>query len=87
MIKGAQKGYLSKGYEKKAGDLYERFIRNFVREEPDGTLSITNCCSVAGLGGKNYRDGSYQYYISEPVRDNDPKATGPFIMTSLLLDK
>ncbi|MDR0232820.1 MAG: glycoside hydrolase family 88 protein [Dysgonamonadaceae bacterium] len=87
MIKGAQKGYLPKDYEKKAGELYKSFIRNFVKEEPDGTLSITNCCSVAGLGGKNYRDGSYQYYISEPVRDNDPKATGPFIMTSLLLNK
>jgi unsaturated rhamnogalacturonyl hydrolase len=87
MIKGARKGYLSKDYEIKAGELYASFVRNFVKEEPDGTLSITNCCSVAGLGGKNYRDGSYKYYISEPVRDNDPKATGPFIMTSLLLDR
>ena len=87
MAKGAQKGYLSKDYEKKAGDLYASYIRNFVKENPDGTLSITNCCSVAGLGGKDYRDGSYQYYISEPVRDNDSKATGPFIMASLLLNK
>ena len=87
MAKGAQKGYLSKDYEKKATEIYASFIQNFVREEPDGTLSITDCCSVAGLGGKNYRDGSYQYYISEPVRDNDPKATGPFIMASILLDK
>ena len=87
MIKGAQKGYLSKDYEQKAQNLYTNFLRTFVKEEPDGTLSITNCCSVSGLGGKVYRDGSYQYYISEPVRDNDPKATGPFIMTSLLLNK
>ena len=87
MIKGAQKGYLSEEYKQKAEKLYESYLQNFVKENPDGTLSITNCCSVAGLGGKNYRDGSYRYYISEPVRDNDPKATGPFIMASLLLDK
>ena len=87
MIKGAQEGYLSKEYETKAEELYNSFVRNFVKESPDGTLSISNCCSVAGLGGEKYRDGSYRYYISEPVRDNDPKATGPFIMASLLLDK
>jgi unsaturated rhamnogalacturonyl hydrolase len=87
MIKGAKKGYLSKEYEEKAHKLYESYLKNFVKEEPDGTLTITNCCSVAGLGGKNYRDGSYEYYISEPVRNNDPKATGPFIMTSILLNK
>lgn len=41
-----------------------------------------------GLGGeKNYRDGSYEYYISEPIRDNDPKAVAPFIMVSVLLNK
>lgn len=88
MVKGARKGYLSREYEEKGEKLYNRFVRNFVREEPDGTLTVTDCCAVSGLGGDpNYRDGSYQYYISEPVRNNDPKATGPFIMTSLLLDR
>jgi unsaturated rhamnogalacturonyl hydrolase len=62
-------------------------VNRFIAENPDGTISVTDCCSVAGLGGKENRDGSYKYYISEPVRDNDPKATGPFILTSLLLDK
>ena len=53
----------------------------------DGTISLTDGCSVAGLGGqKNYRDGSYEYYIHEPVQDNDPKAVGPFIMLSLLVE-
>ena len=45
-------------------------------------------CSVAGLGGSpKYRDGSFTYYISEKVRDNDPKAVAPFIMVSALLNK
>jgi unsaturated rhamnogalacturonyl hydrolase len=41
---------------------------------------------VAGLGGDGNRDGSYEYYLSEPVRDNDPKAVGPFIMASLMFE-
>jgi unsaturated rhamnogalacturonyl hydrolase len=87
-IKGAQKGYLDKSYLRKGEEAYEQFIRQFTKTEADGTWSITSCCSVAGLGGdKNYRDGRFEYYISELVRDNDPKAIGPFIMTSVLLDR
>ena len=87
-IKGAQNGYLDKSYLKKSEQAYDQFLNRFVKTETDGSLSITDCCSVAGLGGdKNYRDGSFEYYISEPIRDNDPKAIGPFIMTSILLDR
>ena len=87
-IKGAQKGYLDQSFLRKGEEAYEQFIQHFTKTEKDGTWSITSCCSVAGLGGdKNYRDGSFAYYISELVRDNDPKAVGPFIMTSILLDR
>lgn len=86
-VKGAQKGHLDKSYLQKGQTAYEQFLKRFVKTEEGGTLIITDCCAVAGLGGKDYRDGSYEYYISEPVRDNDPKATGPFILVSLLLDK
>jgi unsaturated rhamnogalacturonyl hydrolase len=86
-VKGAQKGYLDSSYLEKGKTAYDIYVQQFIMENPDGTIRVTKCCSVAGLGGKNNRDGSFQYYISEPVRDNDPKATGPFILTSLLLDK
>jgi unsaturated rhamnogalacturonyl hydrolase len=85
--KGAQKGYLEKGYLEKSRAAYDSFVRLFTVKNADGTVSITKCCAVAGLGGKDNRDGSFQYYISEPVRDNDPKATGPFIMSSVLLNR
>ncbi|MDR1652668.1 MAG: glycoside hydrolase family 88 protein [Prevotellaceae bacterium] len=84
--KAAQKGYIDKSYLEKADHAYKQFIKTFVVEEADGSLSVTRCCAVAGLGGDPYRDGSYQYYIGEPVVNNDPKAVGPFIMTSILLD-
>ncbi|OJV90804.1 MAG: glycosyl hydrolase family 88 [Bacteroidia bacterium 44-10] len=87
-VKGAQKGYLPQEFAEKGANAYEQFLRQFIRENGDGTISVTNVCSVAGLGGeKVYRDGSFEYYISEPIRDDDPKAVGPFIMTSILLDK
>jgi unsaturated rhamnogalacturonyl hydrolase len=87
-VKGAQKGYLDKSYLEKGKIAYNQFVKRFIKDNGDGTISLTDGCSVAGLGGeKNYRDGSYEYYINEPVRDNDPKAVGPFIMLSVLLDK
>ena len=46
-------------------------------------MSINQACAVAGLGGKVYRSGDYDYYINEAIRPNDAKAVGPFIMASL----
>lgn len=87
-VKGAQNGYLPKEYSEKGETAFDQFVNRFIRENNDGTISVTDVCSVAGLGGdKIYRDGSFEYYISEPVRDDDPKAVGPFIMTSILLDR
>jgi unsaturated rhamnogalacturonyl hydrolase len=37
---------------------------------------------VSGLGGKPYRDGSFEYYMKEPVIVNDPKGMGAFILAS-----
>ena len=87
-VKGAQNGYLPSEYLQKGIEAYDQFVKRFIKENEDGTISVTDCCSVAGLGGeKNYRDGSFEYYISEPIRDNDPKAVAPFIKVSLLLNK
>lgn len=87
-VKGAQKGYLPNTFLEKGAIAYDQFVKQFIRENENGTISVINVCSVAGLGGDpRYRDGSFEYYISEPIRDDDPKAVGPFIMTSILLDK
>lgn len=86
--KGAKKGYLPKIYLKKANHTFDQFVRKFIKTNPDGTISVTDVCSVAGLGGSpRYRDGSFHYYISEPRRDNDPKAVAPFIMAAVWLKK
>lgn len=87
-VKGAQKGYLPETFLQKGSEAYDQFLKQFIRENEDGTISVTDVCSVAGLGGDpRYRDGSFEYYISEPIRDDDPKAVGPFIMVSILLER
>ena len=58
-----------------------------IKKGEDGEISITQACAVAGLGGNPYRDGSYSYYVNERKKDNDPKATGSFILAALELDK
>lgn len=83
LVKAAKKGYIDQRYMQHAHKGYNAILEDFIREEPDGTISIINVCSVAGLGGDPYRDGSFEYYINEPKRDNDPKAVGPFILASL----
>ncbi len=80
LYKAVNKGYISSEYLANADKGFNGLINNFIRNETDGTISITNCCAVAGLGGeKVYRDGSFEYYIGEPVIDNDPKSVAPFI--------
>lgn len=87
IAKSVNKGYIDEKYRKIALDAYEGLTTILMREEEDGTLTLTQCCAVAGLGGNPYRDGSYEYYINERIRDNDSKATGPFIMGCIELDK
>jgi unsaturated rhamnogalacturonyl hydrolase len=83
LLKGVNKGYLAESYRPIAKKAYEGVVKQFFVENEDGTVSLTKICAVAGLGGSPYRDGSYEYYIGEPQRDNDPKGVGPFIMAGI----
>lgn len=83
LLKGAEKGYLDTDDLAAGKKAYEGMLAEFIKEEPDGSISITNVCGVAGLGGNPYRDGSFEYYVGEEIRVNDPKGVGPFILASL----
>ena len=101
LLKAVRKGYVDDKYLKAGRKAYQGIIDNFIKVNPDKTISLTNCCSVAGLGPgisekvleaapnvkeNTRRDGSYQYYLSEPIRDNDAKGVGPFIWASLEME-
>lgn len=86
-LKGVRLGYLPTEYADRAMRSYEQFVECFMRENGDGTISMTGCCAVAGLGGKEQRSGTFDYYISEPVIENDCKGVGPFIWASIEYDR
>ena len=107
LLKAYRKGYVDGKYRDAGIKAYKGIIRNFIKVHPDKTISLTNCCSVAGLGPaatpeveaalkkinpkgivkeNKTRDGSFDYYLSEPIRDNDAKGVGPFIWASLEME-
>lgn len=85
--KGANKGYLPANYKKLANKAFDGLTKQLIKVDADGTITLTQACAVAGLGGNPYRDGSYEYYVNERKKDNDPKATGPFILAALELNR
>lgn len=87
MAKGARIGVLPAVYTKKAIRVLQDIRHHQMRMETDGTISLTNCCAVAGLGGKPYRSGTYDYYIHERIRDNDPKGLAVLMLTAIELAK
>ncbi len=82
-LKGLRMGYINDSHKDYILGLYPKFIDRFIRENADGTISMTDCCSVGGLGGKQMRKGDFEYYLSEPIIENDCKGVGPFIWASL----
>ena len=85
--KGVRKGYFPTSYKTVAKKGYDGIIKNLISVEKDGTVNLNQNCAVAGLGGTPYRSGTYDYYVNEEIRSNDPKGTGPFILASLELEK
>lgn len=86
--KGVNKGYLPAKYKKLANKAFDGLTKILIKKvDEDGGITLTNCCQVAGLGGTPYRDGTYEYYVNEKKKDNDPKATGPFILAAIELNR
>ncbi|MCB0475786.1 MAG: glycoside hydrolase family 88 protein, partial [Flavobacteriaceae bacterium] len=87
LAKGVAKGYLPERYMENANKAFRGILKEFISVDENGLVNLNQCCAVAGLGGDPYRDGSYEYYINEKIRSNDPKGTGPFILAALELNK
>jgi len=86
LAKGSRLGYIPETYAAVAKKGYDGILKTFIEKEKDGTISLNKTVSVGGLGGTPYRDGSYEYYLSEPIRKNDLKGVGPFIMASVEME-
>lgn len=82
LLKGVRKGFLPKDLKSVATEAYDGLVSEFILETKDGYINLNKICYVAGLGGSGRRDGSFTYYISEPIVSNEPKGLGPFILAS-----
>jgi unsaturated rhamnogalacturonyl hydrolase len=82
MAKGVKKGYLSEEWLDVVEKAYKGIIEEFITVTAEGLVNLNKVCEVAGLGGKDRRDGTFEYYISEPIVTNDAKGVGAFILAS-----
>ena len=87
IAKGVNKGYLDNSFLPIAQKGFDGLVAKLITRDKNGFITLTQVCAVAGLGGNPFRDGSYEYYVNERKKDNDPKGTGPFILAALELNR
>jgi unsaturated rhamnogalacturonyl hydrolase len=91
LAKGVNHGYLPRVYVPAIDKGYAGIIEHLIKDDGNGRWSLTQCCSVAGLGGSpskgKMRDGSFDYYVGEPIVTNDLKGIGPFILAGIELQQ
>lgn len=80
LAKGIRLGVLDQETWRSTADkAFAGLITEFVLETKEGWVNLNKNCQVAGLGGSDRRDGTFAYYISEPIITNDFKGVGAFI--------
>lgn len=82
LAKGVRLGYLPSSFLAVAKKGYAGIIKTFIKTDANGQLNLEGTVCVSGLGGKPYRDGSYNYYTSENIVENDEKGVGAFLLAS-----
>ena len=83
LAKGVRRGFLPGESLEVARRGHAGLLDRYVSVDEQGLVSLGGVCSVAGLGGNPYRDGSYEYYVRENVAVNDFKGVGAFILASV----
>ena len=80
MMKSARLEYTEAKWKETGYRLFESICKKYLKEE-NGRLSLGGICLVAGLGPEDNkrRDGSIDYYMSEPVVENEAKGIAPFL--------
>lgn len=86
LAKGVRQGNLPDKFLVPAQKGWAGIKKEFIRETADGALDWEGTVSVAGLGGDPYRDGSYDYYMSEKLRTNDPKGLGAAVLAAVEME-
>ncbi len=87
MLKSARCGYTANSYAELARQSYDAALAHFVDVDDAGLVNLNRICFVAALGGKAYRDGSFEAYMHEEIVSNDFKGVGPFILASAEIER
>jgi unsaturated rhamnogalacturonyl hydrolase len=87
LAKGVRLGYLPDSYLETAKRGFEGIQKQFLETDGNGRLNLKNTCRSGGLGNNPYRDGSYAYYLSEPVVTNDAHGIGSFLLMANEMEK
>jgi unsaturated rhamnogalacturonyl hydrolase len=85
--KGADKGYLSSSYKAAAKKSFDSFVKQFVKVDKKGEVNILNVSSNVGLGGKPFRDGTNDYYLTAKTKENGAVGFGAFLLAAIELNK
>ena len=82
ILKGTRLGVLDNSYQQIGKEIFEGICKKYLSTNENDDLNLGGICLVAGLGPENNlrRDGSVEYYLSEPIVENDAKGVGPLIM-------
>lgn len=80
ILKAVRLGYLPDIYDDMGIRALEGIIDRYLKIDDEGKLELGGICLVAGLGGKTRRDGSAEYYYSEPVVKNEAKGVAPLLL-------
>lgn len=81
LLKGVRLGFLPESYREYGLKAFNGVCDKYLNEK-DGKLSLGGICLVAGLGPADNlkRDGSFEYYMSEPIVEDDAKGVGPLLL-------
>ena len=80
VLKAVRLGYLPKRFAAYGEKAFFGTCDRYLGVSAEGKLQLSGICLVAGLGGVSHRDGSLEYYFSEPVVENDAKGVGPLLL-------
>ena len=79
IMKSVRLGYLDKSYFDNGRRAFLGICDTYLSEK-DGELQLDGICLVAGLGNKEMREGTFDYYMREPIVKNDAKGVAPLIL-------
>ncbi len=80
LLRGVRLGFLPDRYRQIAEAAFYGITERYLSRNEDSSPHLGGICLVAGLGGATHRDGSLEYYFSEPVVENDAKGVGPLYL-------